>query len=107
MSQPVSDDPFQILGLDRDAREDEVRARYLELVKQFPPERDPARFQAIHAAYSAAKNPISIARRLVEPPRRSDVPEWAEVIAAQRLNPPPLTPALLLSLGNRDEAEPR
>jgi curved DNA-binding protein CbpA len=34
MNHPASGDPFQVLGVPRDAGEDEVRARYLELVKQ-------------------------------------------------------------------------
>ena len=54
-------DPHEILNLDPDAGEAEVRRRYLELVREFPPDRAPERFAAIHAAYEALRDP---ARRL-------------------------------------------
>jgi hypothetical protein len=93
-------DPFAILGVRPDASEAEVRARYLELVKQFPPERDPARFREIRAAFEAARDPLLIARRLITPP--DDVaPSWSDAIEEQKRIPPPLTPSFLLSLGNR------
>lgn len=99
-------DPFAVLGLPRDADEAEVRARYLALVKQFPPERDPDKFREIRAAYDGAKNPLVIAKRLIEPPDNDEVPEWADVIQQQKNVPPRFTPAFLLSLGNRDAKIP-
>ena len=54
-------DPYEILGLTTDAVEAEIRRRYLELVRQYPPDRAPERFTAIHAAYEALRDP---ARRL-------------------------------------------
>ncbi|MGP0063466.1 MAG: J domain-containing protein [Isosphaeraceae bacterium] len=54
-------DPYETLGLTPDAGEVEIRRRYLELVRQFPPDRAPERFTAIHAAYEALRDP---ARRL-------------------------------------------
>lgn len=100
MNHVGSGDPFQVLGVSRDAGEAEVRARYLELVKQHPPDRDPEKFREIRAAYEAAKDPMSIARRLVEPPG-DDVPQWSATLEAQRRNPPRLSLAFLISLGNR------
>jgi len=95
-----SDDPLRVLGLPRHASEQDVRKRYLELVRQFPPEREPQRFQQIHAAYKAAEDPLELARRLLahdeNPPR-----EWGEIIAEQKANPPRLSVDVLLSLGNR------
>src|SRR5947209_19526544 len=44
-------DPFEVLGLAPDADDDGVRARYLELVRRWPPEQAPERFAAIRAAY--------------------------------------------------------
>lgn len=93
-------DPFAMLGVSNDAGEDEVRARYLELVKQFPPEREPEKFREIRAAFEAAKDPLSIARRLIAP-LGDEVPKWSDAIAAQKRNPPRLSPAFLVSLGNR------
>lgn len=58
------DDPYEVLGLGGDASEAEIRRRYLELVREFPPDRAPERFTAIHAAYEALRDP---ARRLRAP----------------------------------------
>ncbi len=98
-------DPFAVLGVPQGAGEAEIRARYLELVKEFPPERNPEKFREIRAAFEAAKDPLLIARRLIEPPGE-DVPPWSEVIEAQKKAPPKLTPAFLLSLGNRNPNAP-
>lgn len=109
MNTSTSADPFLILGLPRDSGEAEVRARYLELVKQFPPERDPEKFREIRQAFDAIKDPFSIALHLIKPPG-DEVPKWSDVIEAQKQNPPRLSPAFLLSLGNRasdDSAPPQ
>jgi curved DNA-binding protein CbpA len=53
------DDDFEILGLTKDASESEIRQRYLELVREFSPERAPERFAAIHGAYSALRDPTA------------------------------------------------
>lgn len=98
----MSADPADILGVSPEAGEEEVRARYLQLVKQFPPERDPEKFREICAAYEAAKDPLAIARRLLVPPD-DEAPSWEEALDAERQNPPRITLALLLSLGNRGE----
>jgi curved DNA-binding protein CbpA len=51
------DDPYNVLGLTQDAVESEIRQRYLELVRAFPPEQAPERFAAVHAAYQALRDP--------------------------------------------------
>jgi len=104
MSDSVTADPFTILGVSQDAGEAAVRARYLELVKQNPPEREPEKFREIRAAYEAAKDPLTLAQRLLAP-RDTEAPQWAEVLNAQKKNPPRLTLAFLLSLGNRGPSE--
>ena len=50
-------DPYEVLGLTPDAGETEIRQRYLELVRAFPPEQAPERFAAVHAAYEALRDP--------------------------------------------------
>jgi curved DNA-binding protein CbpA len=94
-------DPYEILGLTRDADESEIRRRYLELVREFPPDRAPERFTAIHAAYDALRDP---ARRLeaqlfqIETTRDS-----IEAIAAdlrRRLRETRLPVDVLLNLAN-------
>ena len=44
-------DPYEILGLPPDADETGVRRRYLQLVRQYPPEEHPDAFKLIRAAY--------------------------------------------------------
>jgi len=104
MNSPKSADPFDTLGLPRDAGESEVRARYLELVKKYSPERDPERFREIRAAYDAAKDPQLIAKRLLVPPS-DEPPRWNTTLAAQMQRPPKLSLGFLLSLGNRDDLD--
>jgi curved DNA-binding protein CbpA len=50
-------DPYEVLGLPGDADETEIRRRYLDLVRQFPPDRAPERFVAIRAAYDEVRDP--------------------------------------------------
>ena len=60
-------DPYEILGLGPDAGEEVVRQRYLTLVREHPPERDPERFAAIRNAYEQVRDPVlSLERRLFQ-----------------------------------------
>jgi len=52
-------DPYDVLGLTPHASETEIRQRYLELVRAFPPEQAPERFAAVHAAYEALRDPAA------------------------------------------------
>jgi len=102
VSSPKSiTDPHRVLGLPQHASEAEIRRRYLELVKEFPPERDPERFREVRAAYEAVKDPLIIARSLLQPPDEI-VPEWSTVINEQQKRPPAMSVDFLLSLGNKD-----
>ena len=49
---------YTILGLGHDANEAEIRKRYLELVRQFPPEREPQKAAEIRAAYDSLRDPV-------------------------------------------------
>ena len=51
-------DPYAILGLPRGCDESDVRRRYLELVRQFPPDRAPERFAEIRGAYESLRDPV-------------------------------------------------
>jgi len=60
-------DPYETLGLARGSTDAEIRRRYLELVRQFPPERDAERFAAIRQAYDQLRDPVSrLGARLFE-----------------------------------------
>jgi len=56
-------DPYAVLDLASHASLDEVRARYLQLVRENPPERAPERFAEIRAAYEELRDP---ARQLAD-----------------------------------------
>lgn len=47
--------PFAVLGVAETADDDAIKKAYLSQVRDYPPERDPDRFQAIRAAFDAIK----------------------------------------------------
>jgi curved DNA-binding protein CbpA len=51
-------DPYQTLGLAHGATEADIRRRYLELVRQYPPDRAAERFTEIHHAYEQLRDPV-------------------------------------------------
>ncbi|MCD0462476.1 J domain-containing protein [Roseiconus lacunae] len=93
--------PFEVLGLPANADESDVRARYLDLVKKHPPERDPETFRQIRAAFEAASDPLVLAKAMLSS-TLSSAPNWKEVIDSQAKRPPRMELDFLLSLGNRD-----
>lgn len=56
-------DPYAVLNLSVTANEQEIRARYLELVRKFPPDSAPDRFAEIRAAYDELSDPREQLRR--------------------------------------------
>lgn len=48
---------YLALGLAPDAGDDEIRKRYLELIKRHTPEKDPDRFRELSSAYERIKTP--------------------------------------------------
>ncbi len=66
-------DPHEVFGLSPSADEAEIRGRYLELVRQFPPDQAPERFAEIRAAYDALRDPMSrLHTRLLHPRAQRD-----------------------------------
>ena len=60
-------DPFTVLNLSATASAQEVRARYLELAQQFPPDSAPDRFAEIRTAYDELSDPREwLRKRLFE-----------------------------------------
>jgi curved DNA-binding protein CbpA len=49
-------DPWEVLGLTADCDDEAIRRRYLELVRQFPPEQNPERFAQIRQAFESLKD---------------------------------------------------
>ena len=57
------EDPYKVLGINRDASDDEIKQAYRRLAKQYHPDRNPGdaeaakKMQQINAAYEQIKNP--------------------------------------------------
>jgi curved DNA-binding protein CbpA len=49
-------DAYTILGLPADSDDEAIRRRYLELVRQHPPEHHPQKFAEVRAAYEQLKD---------------------------------------------------
>ncbi|HHT26613.1 MAG TPA: J domain-containing protein [Firmicutes bacterium] len=65
------ENPLDILGVDPRISDAELRKRYMQLVRENPPERNPAAFQRIRGAYEALRRPIDRAGQALlqmEPP---------------------------------------
>jgi curved DNA-binding protein CbpA len=77
-------DPYAVLGLAADADDDTIRRRYLELVREFSPERHPQKFAAIRQAYESLKDLDTRLRyRLFEAGRRESVEAIVEEITCR------------------------
>jgi curved DNA-binding protein CbpA len=67
-------DPYEVLNLSPDSDDDTIRRRYLELVRQFPPERNPEQFAAIRQAYESLRDLTARLRyRLFEAGKKESV----------------------------------
>ncbi len=78
-------DPYQVLGLAHDADDETIRRRYLELVRQFPPEHHPEKFAQVKAAYDALKDVIARLRsRLFELGKNESVAAIIEEVQCNR-----------------------
>lgn len=51
-------DPHEVLGVSHDADAETIRRRYLELIREFSPERAPREFGEIRSAYDSLRDPL-------------------------------------------------
>lgn len=56
-------DAWSVLNLNPSASDEAIRRRYLQLVREFSPESDPAKFTVIRKAYDELRNPVERVRR--------------------------------------------
>jgi hypothetical protein len=90
--------PHLVLGIAPTATAEEARAAYLDGVRRHPPDREPERFRALHAAMQAFCDPLELAAAAFESPRLP--PDLETIVAAAAARPPRLPVKLLLALGN-------
>jgi curved DNA-binding protein CbpA len=77
-------DPYQVLGLPPESDDDAIRRRYLELVRQFPPEKHPERFAAVRQAYESLRDlNTRLRHRLFEAGRNDSVDAIIEELACR------------------------
>lgn len=50
-------DPYEILGLTRQASDEDIKRAYFQQVRAHPPEREPESFRAIRDAYERLRTP--------------------------------------------------
>lgn len=78
------DDPFVVLGLPPDSDETAIRKRYLELVRQFPPERAPEKFATVRRAYDQLRDASARVRaRLFEPHAKLEIDTLVKELECQ------------------------
>ena len=79
-------DPYQVLGLPADSDDDSIRRRYLELVKQFSPEKHPEKFAQVRQAYESLRDQTTRLRhRLFEAGRNESVDVLIEELSCRNL----------------------
>ena len=77
-------DPHGVLGVADDADDETIRRRYLELVREFPPERHPEKFAAVRAAYERLKDlDARVRHRLFEQGTRDGIEDQIEEMASR------------------------
>ena len=54
----MTEDPYQVLGLQAAATADDVRRTYFRLVRQHTPEAHPEEFKRVRAAYEILRSPL-------------------------------------------------
>jgi hypothetical protein len=81
-------DPYTELGVPPDAGDIEIRARYLELAREFSPEQHPAKFAAIRAAYDEIRSfNARVKRRLFLDPSADEFESILEDLACRTPRP--------------------
>lgn len=90
----------ETLGVSRTASAAEIRSRYLQLVREFPPDRAPERFAEIRAAYDELRDPgPQLERRLFTLQTNDSLDELQNELRSQ-LNLAKLPTAALISLAD-------
>jgi curved DNA-binding protein CbpA len=80
----VVNDPYAVLQLPTDADDEMIRRRYLELVRQYPPETEPEKFATVRAAYEALKDlNTRLRHRLFERGRAESIDVLIEEVACR------------------------
>jgi curved DNA-binding protein CbpA len=95
-------DPFQVLGVSVTAGDEAIKKAYLQKVREFPPDREPERFQVIRSAFEVIqtqRNRLHYGLFHAEPPDPNTLLEgWLPTGSGQRPSLELLQQTLLRSL---------
>ncbi|XZE18398.1 J domain-containing protein [Pirellulaceae bacterium SH449] len=90
----------ETLGVSEDASPETIRSKYLELVRQFPPESATERFQEIYMANELLSDPVKQAEAIWNYYDRPSVELQAFLESNSAPSMPRLPKLALLALGN-------
>lgn len=96
----MHDDPYEVLGLTANADEATIRQTYLDLVRKFPPDREPEQFARVRAAYDALRDPLVRLESTLFDIRGSDTLDAIRTAAIQQLRDARIPTRKLLSLAD-------
>ena len=91
-------DPYEVLGVDPQSGDAEIRRRYLELVRRHPPAQEPERFAAIREAYGQLRDPVVRLKSRLFPLETSDTMDAILAEMERRLRSARIPMKTLLSL---------
>lgn len=94
-------EPHLILGLAPDADEAALRQRYLELVRQYPPEKSPQKFAEIREAYEQLRDPVARVQRQVFQVRSNETLDDVIADVRSRVQAARIPTETLLSLAEK------
>lgn len=92
-------EPWEVLGVAPGVDDAALRKRYLELVRQHPPDQCPAEFAEIRTAYDQLRDPVSRLKRELFEPKNHDSMDSIIADVRRRLRGARIPVETLLSLG--------
>ena len=91
-------DPYEVLGLEPGSGDAEIRRRYLELVRRYPPDQHPERFAAVREAYDELRDPVTRLRARLFPTKTHETMDAILADVEQRLRTARIPTKTLISL---------
>ncbi len=91
-------DPYEILSVGPETSDEQIRQRYLELVRQNPPDRSPQRFAEVRRAYEQLRDPVARLEKKLFSTTTSDTMAAIMADVKQRLRRTRIPTQELLSL---------
>jgi curved DNA-binding protein CbpA len=77
-------DPYEVLGIPPDSDDETIRRRYLQLVREFSPERHPEKFASVRQAYDSLRDlDTRLRHRLFETGKNESVDALIQEVACQ------------------------